>query len=48
MALATYAKNIRLNPDGDNLNCTLTGSAFLECKVHVSHFINKTSGYYFT
>ena len=42
------SKLIKLNPDGNDLECTVDSKKLKRCTVNKSHFKNKKSGYYFT
>ena len=41
-------KGIKLNPDGNDLECKDNSKKLKRCTVNKSHFENKKSGYYFT
>jgi hypothetical protein len=40
--------DIKLNPDGDKLECEDIKGVHKRCTVPKSHFSNKNSGYYYT
>ena len=42
------SKGIKLNPEGNDLECTDIKEFYKRCIVSISHFNNKTSGYYYT
>ena len=42
------SKGIKLNPEGNDLECTDIKEFYKRCTVSISHFNNKTSGYYYT
>ena len=43
-----YLSNIRINPNGNDLNCENIGSSIKRCLVQKTHFENLISGYYYT
>ena len=43
-----YSKGIRLNPEGNDLECKDIKEFYKRCTVPLIHFKNKTSGYYYT
>ena len=42
------SKGIKLNPEGDDLECEDIKEFYKRCTVSMNHFKNKTSGYYYT
>ena len=41
-------RGIRLNPEGNELACTIESKTIKRCTVSIDHFKDKKSGYYFT
>ena len=48
LAISASTKKIRINPDGNDLECKEINMFFKRCTVPITHFQNKLSGYYFT
>ena len=48
MRQAEFSKNIRLSPEGNDLECSDISSTYKRCTVHKGHFLNGDTGYYYT